>query len=228
MKRKLMVALVGVVLLMAQAGAAEDKALKTQNDKVNYGIGVSVAKNFQNQELEVDLDLVVQGMKDVLSGKKLLLSDDELRATMTAFQEEMRRKHMEQKTKAAGDNKKLGDDFLAANKKKEGVVTLDSGLQYKILKAGKGQKPTEENTVDVKYRGTFIDGKEFDSSKDGAATFKVGGIIPGWREALKLMPVGSKWQLVIPPSLAYGEKGAGRTIGPNATLVFEVELVAIK
>ena len=228
MKRKWQgLALLGVVLLTAQC-AQEPTELKTEKDKVNYGIGVSVGKNFKQQGVEVDVNMVVKGMKDELSGKKLLLSEDELRKTMTAYQQELRQKQMQERKVAALDKKKEGDAFLAENKKKEGVVTLPSGLQYKILKAGEGKKPTADDTVEVNYRGTFIDGKEFDSSGAGTRTFKVNEVIPGWREALQLMPVGSKWQLVVPPELAYGEQGLGQVIMPNTTLIFEVELVGIK
>jgi FKBP-type peptidyl-prolyl cis-trans isomerase FklB len=135
---------------------------------------------------------------------------------------------MQEKKVAALDKKKEGDAFLEANKKKEGVVTLPSGLQYKILKAGEGKKPKADDTVEVKYRGTLIDGKEFDSSGAATRSFKVGEVVPGWREALQLMPLGSKWQLVVPPELAYGERGMGQVIPPNSTLIFEVELVAVK
>jgi FKBP-type peptidyl-prolyl cis-trans isomerase FklB len=149
---------------------------------------------------------------------------------MRTFQTELRDKQ-QAKRKAEGDeNLKAGEVFLAENRKKEGVVTLPNGLQYKILKAGGGRKPTEADTVEVNYRGTLIDGTEFDSSykRGKPVTFKVTGVIKGWTEALKLMPVGSKWQLFIPPQLAYGERGAGQAIGPNATLIFEIELLAIK
>jgi len=220
-------AVLGVVLLTAQC-AQEPTDLKTEQDKVNYGIGVSVAKNFKQQAMEVDVNLVVKGLKDELAGKKLLLSDDELRKTLTAYQQVLRRKQMQERKVAALDKKKEGGAFLAENKKKEGVVTLPSGLQYKILKAGDGQKPTADDTVEVKYRGTFIDGKEFDSSGAETRTFKVKEVIPGWQEALPLMPVGSKWQLVVPPELAYGEQGMGQAIMPNSTLIFEIDLVGIK
>jgi len=220
-------AILGVVLLTAQC-AQEPTDLKTEQDKVNYGIGVSVAKNFKQQGMEVDVNLVVKGLKDELTGKKLLMSEDELRKTMTAYQQEMRGKQMQERKMAALDKKKEGDAFLAENKKKEGVVTLPNGLQYKILKAGEGKKPTAEDTVEVKYRGTLIDGKEFDSSGAATRTFKVKAVIPGWREALQLMPVGSKWQLAVPPELAYGARGMGQAIMPNTTLIFEVELVGIK
>lgn len=220
-------AVLGVVLLAAQC-AQEPTDLKTEKDKVNYGIGVSVGKNFKQQGMEVDVNLVVKGLKDELTGKKLLLSEDELRKIMTAYQQEMRSKQMQERKVAAQDNKKEGGAFLAENKKKEGVVALPSGLQYKILKAGEGKKPTAEDAVEVKYRGTFIDGKEFDSSGAETRTFKVAEVISGWQEALPLMPVGSKWQIVVPPELAYGERGMGQAIMPNTTLLFEIELVGIK
>ena len=220
-------AVLGMVLLTAQC-AQEPSDLKTEQDKVNYGIGVSVAKNFKQQGVEVDVNLMIKGMKDELSGKKLLMSEDELRKTMIAFQNELRRKQMQEKKLATIDNKKEGDAFLAENQKKEGVVTTPGGVQYKILKAAEGKKPTADDTVEVKYRGTLINGKEFDSSGAQTRTFKVAEVIPGWREALQLMPVGSKWQLVVPPELAYGERGMGQAIMPNTTLIFEIDLVGIK
>ena len=229
MTRKLM-AVLGVVLLAIQACDSGKKVLETPKDKVSYGIGVTVAKNLKQQGVEVEVDPLIKGLRDELSGKKLLMNEDELRATMSAFQAELRQNKAQAKTMAAQDNQKEGEAFLAANKTKEGVVTLPSGLQYKIIKAGEGRKPTETDTVEVHYRGTLIKGTEFDSSyrRGQPATFKVAGINPGWGEALKLMPVGSKWQLFIPPELAYGERGAGPDIGANATLIFEVELLAIK
>jgi len=220
-------ALLGMVLLTAQC-AQEPVELKTEKDKVNYGIGVSIGKSFKQQGMEVDVDLMVKGLKDELTGKKLLLSDDELRKTMTAYQQELRQKQMQARQTAGMDNKKAGEDFLAENKKKEGVVTLPSGLQYQILKAGEGRKPTTADTAEVRYRGTLVNGKEFDSSGSDTRTFKLAEIIPGWREALQLMPVGSKWRLVVPSELAYGERGMGQAIMPNSALIFEVELVTIK
>lgn len=222
--------ILGVWLLTAQLSAGEAPALKTQKDKVSYGIGVDAARNLKRQGIEVDIDILVKGLRDELSGEKLLMTEDEFRATMSAFQAELRRKQAKNKRIAAEDNKKAGEVFLAKNKKRDGVVTLPSGLQYKILKAGKGGIPTEADTVELHYRGSLIDGTEIDSSyRTGQpATFKVSEVIAGWREALKLMPVGSKWQLFIPPELAYGARGSGREIGPNATLIFEVELISVK
>ncbi len=223
-------AALGIVLLATQAGAAEPRTLTTQKDKVSYGIGVDVARNFQRLGIDVDVDVLARAMRDVFGGNKLAMTDEELRSVMTAYQNELRQKAAAAMRKSAEDNQKEGDAFLEENKKKDGVVTLPSGLQYKVLKAGTGKTPTETDTVEVNYRGTLINGTEFDSSArlGKPLELKVNGVIPGWQEALKLMPVGSKWQLFIPPQLAYGERGAGRDIGPNSTLIFEVELVAIK
>jgi FKBP-type peptidyl-prolyl cis-trans isomerase len=225
------IAVLGVLLLAAQVSAQEAQVLKTEKEKVSYGIGIDVARNFKRMGIDLDLDVLVKAMRDEYSGQKLLMSEEDLRATMNAFQAELRQKQAQAVRVATAENKKKGDAFLAENKTKEGVVSLPSGLQYKILKAGDGKKPTETDMVEVNYRGTLIDGTEFDSSysRGQPATFKVnGGVIPGWTEALLLMPVGSKWQVFVPPELAYGERGAGRDIGPNATLIFEVELLAIK
>lgn len=180
--------------------------------------------------MDVDPDILVQGLKDALTGGKALLTDDEAKAALTALQADVNKRQQE-KMQAAGEaNKKEGDAFLAANKAKDGVVTLPSGLQYKILQEGTGPKPTAADTVVCNYKGTLLDGTEFDSSykRGQPATFAVGQVIHGWTEALQLMPTGSKWQLFIPPDLAYGPNGAGGVIGPNATLIFEVELVSIQ
>ena len=217
-------------LLATSASAAEKPALKTQKDKVSYSLGADVAKNFKRLGIDLNVDMLVKGLKDEFAGKKLLMNDEELRKTMNELQVDLRQKQIQAIKAAAEKNQKEGEAFLAENKLKEGVVTLPDGLQYKILKAGDGKIPTGDDTVEVNYRGTLINGTEFDSSykRGEPATFKVGGVIPGWTEALKLMPVGSKWQLFIPSQLAYGERGAGRDIGPNQTLIFEVELLAIK
>jgi FKBP-type peptidyl-prolyl cis-trans isomerase len=211
----------------AQAPATQ--APTTQKDKVSYGIGVGVARTLKNQGIDVNTDVLMKGLRDALSGQKLEMSDEELNNTMSALQQEVNQRQMQAKAKEADDNKKAGDAFLADNGKKNGVITLPSGLQYKIVKAAEGQKPTDADTVTCNYRGTLIDGTEFDKSEAGKpATFQVGMVIPGFKEALKLMPVGSTWQFFIPPDLAYGERGAGNVIGPNTTLVFEVELISIK
>ena len=174
--------------------------------------------------------MFAKGLQDMLAGGKTLLTPDEAKTVITELQKAMVVKQAAA-AKAAGEkNKAEGEAFLAANKAKEGVVTLPSGLQYKVITTGTGPKPTLEQTVICQYRGTLIDGKEFDSSfkRGQPASFPVKGVIKGWTEVLQLMPVGSKWQVFIPSALAYGERGAGADIGPNATLIFEIELVAIK
>jgi FKBP-type peptidyl-prolyl cis-trans isomerase len=206
---------------------------KTPMDKISYSYGVEIARGLKRQGVELSLDAMTKGMKDAIAGGKLLMSDEDIRMNVATLQSDIRSKQARSKLMAAQDNKQEGEAFLAANKTKEGVVTLPSGLQYKIIRAGNGPKPTDSSTVACHYRGTLIDGTEFDSSAHSnnegePAMFKVSDVIAGWREALKLMPAGSKWQLFVPPSLAYGQRGTGRFIGPNTTLIFEVELVATK
>lgn len=192
---------------------------------------MGLGNNLRKQSVEVNPDLLSQGVKDALAGGQTLMTEDEAHAALAQFQTEMRAKQ-EAKMKVAGEaNKKDGEAFLAANKEKAGVVVLPSGLQYKILSPGNGPKPTASDSVVCNYKGTLIDGTEFDSSykRGQPATFPVSGVIKGWTEALQLMPVGSKWQLFVPSGLGYGERGAGGgNIGPNATLIFEVELISIQ
>jgi len=220
----------GALLLAGSVFAEEQSVLKTQKEKISYIIGADIGSNFKRQGLDVDPDLVLKGMKDSLSGNKLILSDKESADIMTAFRQEFMAKQAEAQKVAGEKNKKEGEAFLAENKKKDGVKTLPSGLQYKVITEGKGKSPKATDTVVVNYRGTLIDGTEFDSSykRGQPATFPVNGVIPGWTEALQLMKEGSKWQIVLPSNIAYGEKGAGNSIGPNATLVFEVELITVK
>jgi FKBP-type peptidyl-prolyl cis-trans isomerase FklB len=204
--------------------------LKTDKDKVSYAIGMNIGKSLKRDSIDLDPAILLHAIKDVLGGSKLLLTDQEVQATLTTLQADLRKKQELQQQQLAETNKKEGDAFLATNKLKEGVVTLPSGLQYKVLQEGTGPKPAATDNVTVNYRGTLLNGTEFDSSykRGQPATFQVGQIIKGWTEALQLMPVGSKWQLFIPPDLAYGPRQAGPAIGPNSTLVFEVELVSIQ
>lgn len=222
---------VSLVLMAAGCGAGEKKIeLNDQKAKVSYSIGMSLGTDFKAQGIEIDPDVMVQAIKDVSAGGKTMMTEEEVHKVITDFQKELAAKQ-EAKAKEGGiKNLKDGADFLAENGKKEGVVTLPSGLQYKIEKKGTGKKPGAKDTVTVHYKGTLINGTEFDSSykRGEPVSFPVGGVIPGWTEALQLMEEGSKWQLFIPANLAYGERGAGAQIGPNSTLIFDVELLKVK
>jgi FKBP-type peptidyl-prolyl cis-trans isomerase FklB len=201
--------------------------LTTEKDKQSYAIGLNVGKSLHRDDIDIDPKIVLQGLQDAMAGGAVLLTDDQIKTVMTDLQSQVRQKQEEKRLALAESNKKDGAAFLAANATKPGVVTLPSGLQYKILTPGTGPKPTAADSVICNYRGTLLDNTEFDSSyKRGPATFPVTGVIKGWTEALQLMPVGSKWQLFIPADLAYGERGR-EPIQPNATLVFELELTSI-
>ncbi len=223
-------AAVALALIGCQGNAQEKVKLETQMDKVSYSIGLDIGKSFKQQGIDIKTAALVQGIKDGLAGSTAMLSDSAIQATMEAFQTEMMAKQNSTMKESGDKNNTEGDTFLADNKKKEGVVTTTSGLQYKIITPGTGRKPQATDTVTVHYRGRLISGKVFDSSYDRKepATFPVNGVIQGWQEALQLMPVGSKYELYIPSNLAYGPRGAGPDIGPNATLIFEVELLSIK
>jgi FKBP-type peptidyl-prolyl cis-trans isomerase len=215
------------------AKSAEPSPLKTRTQKFSYALGMNIGTglgaNLKKQSVDVDSALVAQGLKDAMAGKKTLLTDDEAKAVLTEVQNDVKKEQAEKMKEAGEKNKADGEAFLAANKSKEGVVTLPDGLQYKILTAGTGAKPAASDSVVCNYKGTLINGTEFDSSykRGQPATFGVSQVIKGWTEALQLMPVGSKWQLFIPSALAYGERGAGGEIGPDSTLIFEVELLSI-
>ncbi|MBI4463519.1 MAG: FKBP-type peptidyl-prolyl cis-trans isomerase [Acidobacteria bacterium] len=219
-------------LFVGVAAAQDAPALESQKEKQSYALGMTVGTNLQKQSVEVDLDLYIQGLQAAFSGSQTLLTDEEARVAVNDLQNELKQKQNALRSEIPMKNKKDGEAFLAENKDTEGVVTLESGLQYKMLEAGYGPKPTLADTVVAHYRGTLLDGTEFDSSykRGQPASFPVNKVIKGWSEALQLMPIGSKWQLFIPSNLAYGARGAGRgsTIGPNSTLVFEVELLSIK
>jgi|SRR3984957_7577120 FKBP-type peptidyl-prolyl cis-trans isomerase FklB len=214
--------------------AAAPLALTTDKDKLSYALGMNVgrglAQKMKSDSLDISNPIFLRAMKDALSGVKPLLTEDEEKAQLEKLDANLRSKQ-EAKMAMAGDvNKAKGDAFLAANKTKDGVITLPSGLQYKIISPGTGPKPSASDTVSANYRGTLIDGTEFDASAKhgGPQSFPVNQVIPGWTEALQLMPVGSKWQLYIPSDLAYGSRGAGGAIGPNSTLIFDIELVSIQ
>ncbi|HWZ97393.1 MAG TPA: FKBP-type peptidyl-prolyl cis-trans isomerase N-terminal domain-containing protein [Candidatus Dormibacteraeota bacterium] len=214
----------------AKPGATAPLVLKTNREKASYAFGVNLAKNMKQQGVDLDPTVLARGFKDGFSGAKPLLSDQEAQSALLAYSEEVKKKMEAQQAAVGAVNQKEGEAFLAANKTKPGVVVLPSGLQYKILTPGNGPKPTAADTIVCNYKGTLINGTEFDASAKhgGPATIPVGGVIKGWTEALQLMPVGSKWELYVPADLAYGSRAAGPDIGPNATLIFEVELVSIQ
>ncbi|RME40740.1 MAG: FKBP-type peptidyl-prolyl cis-trans isomerase [Deltaproteobacteria bacterium] len=212
-----------LILALALPVAAADKKPTTLEERVSYGIGLNIGRDFKNKGFEVKPDLLAQGIKDVLAGGDLLMSDDEVRQTIMELQQVLQQK-------VSAKNKAEGDAFLAANAKKEGVKVTKSGLQYRVIKEGTGATPKADSTVKVNYRGTLIDGTEFDSSykRGQPATFQLNKVIPGWTEGLQLMKAGGKYEFVLPPELAYGERGAGQVIGPNSVLVFEVELLEVQ
>jgi len=208
--------------------SAED-TLKSKQEKLGYAIGMNIASNMKQQNVDVDADQLAAGLTAVLKGEKTVLSQEEMGQILMAYQQEMQMKQMAKAAEEAAKNEKISQNFLAENGKKDGVVTLPSGLQYKIVKAGTGAMPAVDSKVQVHYRGSLVDGTEFDSSykRGEPASFPVNGVISGWTEALQLMKEGAKWQLVIPSDLAYGENGAPPMIPPNATLVFDVELLKV-
>lgn len=230
MRMQLMTILVFGLLACQDDKGAQNIVLQDQKAKVSYSIGLNFGNNLKQQSIEVDTAILARGIQDALSGAHALMTEDEIRQCMTQFQQDMATKQREKAGMEADKNMREGEAFLSENKNKEGVVTLASGLQYKVVTAGTGPTPKLTDTVTTHYRGTLIDGTEFDSSykRNQPATFEVNGVIPGWTEALQLMHVGSKWQLFIPANLGYGPRGAGGKIGPNATLVFEIELLGIK
>ena len=218
-------------LLTFTLAAAQDKSpLKSQQDKVSYSIGLNIGRNLKGQGIEVAPDALIKGVRDVMEGNPPLLSDEEIRMVMFAFQMEQRARQQERSQQAGERNKREGEAFLARNRQKPGVTTAASGLQYKVITEGTGKSPSVNDTVTAHYKGTLIDGTVFDSSYDRGepARISVSGVIPGWTEALQMMQVGAKWVLWIPAQLAYGERGAGQHIGPNTVLIFEIELIAIE
>ena len=230
------------VSLLALAGCNESKApedaanadggaaISTDAQRMGYSLGASMGRQFRNDKLQVDADALARGVREGFTADKLALTDEEVTAGMQQLQKSHSERMQAEQKAAADKNLAEGEAFLKDNAAKEGVVTTESGLQYKIVTAGEGPKPGAEDVVKVHYRGTLIDGTEFDSSykRGEPVTFPVGGVIPGWVEALQLMPVGSKWELYIPSGLAYGPGGAGNQIGPNSALKFEVELLSIE
>jgi FKBP-type peptidyl-prolyl cis-trans isomerase len=235
MKMKYLSVLVaGTVLLAACKESAQEapKPLTLDNDdkKVSYAMGMSLGDRFRSDEIALDSEAFAAGLNAGLSDGERLLTAEEVPGIMQAFQQRQMEKMQKKIEEQSAAHKTEGEAYLAENAKKEGVVSTDSGLQYKVLTAGEGEKPSVDSIVKVHYKGTLIDGTEFDSSysRGEPVEFPVGGVIAGWTEALQLMPAGSKWQLAIPADLAYGESGAGPQIGPNSTLLFDVELLEVK
>jgi FKBP-type peptidyl-prolyl cis-trans isomerase FklB len=226
-----------VLLLVFVVGCTAEEAkvtpevkLDTPKSRISYTIGVNIGQDFKTQNMDVDADVLLMGLEDSLTGKELQLTEEEMVTEIQNFQQEMQAKMATEMAEAVAKNQAAGEAFLAENAKQEGVVVTESGLQYKVLEVGEGDSPGAADVATVHYRGTLIDGTQFDSSYDRGqpATFPVGGVIAGWTEALQLMKPGAKWQLVIPAELAYGERGAGQDIGPNATLIFDVELISVE
>jgi len=208
-------------------GAAAD-ALSTPKAQSSYAVGLSIGSNMRADGVAIDEAAFMRGVRDALANAKPALSEEQLNAALRQLQIDIAAQRAERTAALAKANAEAGEAFLKANAAKAGVVTLPSGLQYQVITAGTGPKPTATSTVRTRYRGTLLDGTEFDSSGQEPASFPVGQVIPGWTEALQLMPVGSKWRLFVPSNLAYGARGAGEEIGPNATLLFEVELLGIE
>lgn len=236
MKRKIIVATLGLFLALPVVAQSAEKAvdanapLKTFKEKLSYSVGTDIGKSLEQLKDDVDVNAVILGLQDSLAGKELLLNPEQMKEVQQQFVMQMQAKQQEQLLEMQQKNRAAGDVFLAENKKKDGVITTDSGLQYQILEKGDGATPSGNDIVTVHYTGTLIDGTKFDSSVDRgqAADLPLNGIIPGWTEALQLMKVGTKARLVIPSDLAYGENGAPPVIEPNSVLVFNVELLGIK
>ena len=209
--------------------AAEPVKPTTENDKISYSVGYRLGGDFKRQNIEINPDMLIQGMKDAAGEGEPVMTEQEMMNVMTTMANRVKAEQMEKQKQQGADNLKAGEAFLAENAGKEGVTTLPSGLQYKVITSGAGKSPQKSDKVTVNYRGTLIDGTEFDSSysRGKPATFGVGQVIPGWTEALQLMKEGDKWEIYLPAKLAYGERGAGSKIGPHSALVFEVELISV-
>ena len=224
--------LMGAISMALASGislAGDKVEPKTESDKVSYSVGYRLGGDFKRQQVEINSDMLVQGIEDAASGGEALMTDEQMRTVMMNLANRVKAEQMEKQKQEGAENIKAGEAFLAENAGKEGVKTTDSGLQYKVITAGEGKTPQKSDKVTVHYRGTLIDGSEFDSSysRNKPASFGVGQVIPGWTEALQLMKEGDKWEIVIPSKLGYGERGAGAKIPPNSTLIFEVELISV-
>jgi len=230
MKRLAVAALCAALMSPAAARAVDVPALQGEKEKLSYGIGMDIGATLKRQSIEVDVESLARGIRDSYSGDNTLLTVEESRELILEYQRKVAERQAAAMKLAGEKNRAEGEKFLAENATKEGVKVLPSGLQYEVITPGTGRSPKLSDTVTTHYRGTLIDGTEFDSSyrRGEPATFPVSGVIAGWTEALQLMKEGAKWRIFVPPNLAYGERGAGRAIGPNATLIFEVELISVK
>ncbi len=228
MKMKLVAA--AMTLAMSTAIAATDTPLNTDVDKLSYSIGSDLGKNFKRQGIDVNPTVMAKGIQDGMGDAPLLLTEQQMKDVLTKFQKELMAKRTADFNKKAEDNKAKGEAFLSQNKAKKGVVSLPDGLQYKIITAGKGAKPAKDDTVTVEYTGKLIGGEVFDSTEKSGkpASFKLSQVIPGWTEALQLMPAGSTWEIYVPANLAYGSRSVGGPIGPNETLIFNIHLISVK
>ncbi len=228
--KRITAAVMGLTMSSAVLALDSTTTLTTDIDKLSYSIGADLGKNFKRQGIEINPAAMSKGLQDGSAGGATLLTDDQMKEVLNKFQHDLIAKRQADFTKQAEDNKAKGEAFLTQNKAKEGVTVLASGLQYKIIKAGSGVKPSKDDTVTVDYTGHLIDGQVFDSSeKTGKpATFKVSQVIPGWTEALQLMPAGSTWEVYIPSGLAYGPRSVGGPIGPNETLIFQIHLISVQ
>ena len=226
MKKKMIAVAIGAVFSASTAFAGD--TLTTDQDKISYSIGADLGKNFKRQNISINPTALAAGIKDSMSGK-LQMSDDQMKEALEKFQKDLMAKRADDFKRVAEENKKNGQQFLMENKEKPGVVTLASGLQYKIIKEGNGKKPTKNDSVSVEYTGKLINGEVFDSTQKAGkpATFKLSQVIPGWTEVLQLMPVGSEWEVFIPSDLAYGARSVGGPIGPNETLIFNIKLLSV-
>ncbi|AEW51083.1 TPA: FKBP-type peptidyl-prolyl cis-trans isomerase [Legionella pneumophila] len=230
MKMKLVTAAVMGLAMSTAMAATDATSLATDKDKLSYSIGADLGKNFKNQGIDVNPEAMAKGMQDAMSGAQLALTEQQMKDVLNKFQKDLMAKRTAEFNKKADENKVKGEAFLTENKNKPGVVVLPSGLQYKVINAGNGVKPGKSDTVTVEYTGRLIDGTVFDSTeKTGKpATFQVSQVIPGWTEALQLMPAGSTWEIYVPSGLAYGPRSVGGPIGPNETLIFKIHLISVK
>jgi len=230
MKSMKIVALISALLAMSACTQKSEKSeLTTPDEKISYALGLDIGNNLKSLGSDIDVDILIQSIRDTLQANKSLMSQTEVTQALQEFSSRMQAKQSGHTPEEASQNQAAGDKFLSENKTKPGVTATESGLQYKVITEGSGRKPAATDQVTVHYRGTLIDGTEFDSSygRGKPTTFALNQVIPGWTEGLQLMNVGSKYEFYIPANLAYGSRGAGKTIGPNSTLIFQVELLKI-